>query len=141
MKASFTQYVIPIILPVTIVLTNAFNRYGAGDSFGSGNCNSASAACGWYSNPGFNAAASQSLFGVGPGQGAGPICGQCFQLNPEGEGTKSIVVKVNNLCPADGNPLCSADKSKQLSLAFLSHGWARRLEYIGEMELANAMNS
>ena len=88
------------------------HRYGAGDSFGSANCNSASAACGWYSNPGFNAAVSQSFFGTGPGGGAGPACGLCFQLSPEGEGTKSIVVKVNNLCPASGNPLCAADKSE-----------------------------
>ena len=26
------------------------------------------------------------------------------------EGGNSIVVKVNNLCPAEGNPLCSYDK-------------------------------
>ncbi|KAL6718789.1 hypothetical protein ACLMJK_003023 [Lecanora helva] len=96
--------------------TASFTQYGAGDSFGSGNCNTATAACGWYSNPGFNAAASQNIFGVGPGAGAGPGCGKCFQLtaktNPYNNnapltGTKSIVVKVNNLCPAQGNELCS----------------------------------
>lgn len=96
--------------------TNSHIRYGAGDTFGSPNCNTATAACGWYSNPGFNAAASQNLFGVGPGAGAGPGCGKCFRVTAKTDpydggkaltGTKSIVVKINNLCPADGNPLCS----------------------------------
>ena len=116
--STFTQYVslITLLAQNCRLRTNPYVRYGAGDSFGSGNCNTATAACGWYSNPGFNAAASQNLFGVGPGAGAGPACGLCFQLtaktNPYNNnaplnGTKSIVVKVNNLCPADGNPLCS----------------------------------
>lgn len=96
--------------------TNVHVRYGAGDTFGSGNCNTATAACGWYSNPGYNAAASQNLFGVGPGAGAGPGCGLCFRVTAKTDpyannapltGTQSIVIKVNNLCPADGNPLCS----------------------------------
>ncbi|MCJ1318318.1 hypothetical protein MMC15_003646 [Xylographa vitiligo] len=95
--------------------TSTFTQYGAGDVRSSGNCNSATAACGFYSFPGYNAAASQNLFGVGDGQGAGPGCGLCWQLTPEffddGEtkitGANSIVVKVNNLCPADSNVLCS----------------------------------
>ncbi|KAK3178537.1 hypothetical protein OEA41_000674 [Lepraria neglecta] len=83
----------------------SFTNYGAGDTFGSANCNTPTTACGWYSKPGYNAAVSQALFGVGPGGGAGPACGNCYKLMPEG-GT-SIVVKVNNLCPDDGNPLCA----------------------------------
>lgn len=95
---------------------NYFSSYGAGDTFGSPSCNTATAACGWYTNPGYNAAVSENIFGVGPGAGAGPACGLCFQLTAETDpysdnkaltGTKSIVVKVNNLCPANGNPLCS----------------------------------
>ncbi|MCJ1451972.1 mucin 5B, oligomeric mucus gel-forming [Mycoblastus sanguinarius] len=92
----------------------SFTEYGAGDTFGSANCNTATAACGWYSNPGYNAAASQNLFGTGPGGGAGPACGTCWKLTPETTstgaaitGASSIIIKVNNLCPASGNPLCS----------------------------------
>lgn len=58
---------------------------------------------------------SQSLFGVGPGAGAGPVCGQCFKLTPDAPGSKGIVVKVNNLCPADGNPLCAAPVGESFS--------------------------
>ncbi|MCJ1381045.1 hypothetical protein MMC17_004154 [Xylographa soralifera] len=95
--------------------TSTFTEYGAGDVRSSGNCNAATAACGFYTFPGYNAAASQNLFGVGDGQGAGPGCGLCWQLTPEffddGKtkitGANSIVVKVNNLCPADSNVLCA----------------------------------
>ncbi|MCJ1371374.1 hypothetical protein MMC20_002589 [Loxospora ochrophaea] len=91
-----------------------FTEYGAGDQNSSPNCNTATAACGWYNYPGYNVAASQALFGVGPGAGAGPGCGTCWQLTPETDssgnelsGAKSIIAKINNLCPADGNPLCA----------------------------------
>jgi hypothetical protein len=96
------------------VLIDLCTRYGAGDSFGSPNCNTATAACGFYNYPGFNAALSQNFFGVGPGAGAGPACGTCWLLTPlvdsSGntlQGAHSIVVKINNLCPAEGNPLCA----------------------------------
>ena len=63
---------------------------------------------------GYNAAVSQNVFGVGPGAGAGPACGTCWALSPQSDssgnaltGATSIIVKVNNLCPAEGNPLCS----------------------------------
>jgi hypothetical protein len=46
---------------------SSFTFYGAGDTFGSPNCNTNTAACGFYTNPGFSAAASQNIFGVGPG--------------------------------------------------------------------------
>jgi len=92
----------------------SFTEYGAGDSFGSGNCNTATSACGFYNNPGFNAAISQNFYGAGPGAGKGPGCGLCWRLTPQTDssgnalsGAKSIVVKINNLCPASGNPLCS----------------------------------
>ena len=53
--------------------------------------------------------------GVGPGAGAGPACGSCWKLtiNTDSSGKtvsnagNSIVVKVTNLCPASGNPLCA----------------------------------
>lgn len=66
--------------------------------------------------PGFAAAVSQNLYGVGPGQGAGPACGTCYRLtietdqggSPVPNAGSSIVVMVNNLCPAtDDNPLCA----------------------------------
>lgn len=92
----------------------SFTQYGSTDTWGSGTCLTKTAACGWYSNPGFNAAVSENFFGVGPGAGAGPGCGTCWALTPETDssnnklsGASSIVIKVNNLCPASGNPLCS----------------------------------
>lgn len=91
-----------------------FTEYGSGDSGSSGNCNTKSVACGWYNEPGYNAAISQNFYGVGPGAGAGPACGTCWRLIPETDssgnkiyGANEIVVKVNNLCPAEGNPLCA----------------------------------
>jgi hypothetical protein len=93
----------------------SFTHYGAGDSFGSPNCNTNTAACFFYTSPGFSAAASQNLYGVGPGAGAGPACGTCWKLTGQTDSSgnqlsnsgTSIVVMINNLCPADGNPLCS----------------------------------
>ena len=35
----------------------SFTHYGAGDTFGSPNCNTNTAACGWYTYPGYSAAA------------------------------------------------------------------------------------
>jgi len=92
----------------------SFTQYGSTDTWGSGTCNTKTAACGFYSNPGYNAAVSENFFGVGPGAGAGPGCGTCWALTPSTDssgkklsGAGSIVIKVNNLCPASGNPLCS----------------------------------
>ncbi|KAK5134341.1 hypothetical protein LTR08_006521 [Meristemomyces frigidus] len=93
----------------------SFTEYGSGDSFGSGNCNTATTACGFYTSPGYSAAVSQAEFGVGPGAGAGPACGSCWKLTiqTDSNGKKvsnagnSIVVQVTNLCPASGNPLCA----------------------------------
>lgn len=89
-------------------------RYGAGDSYGSGNCNTNTVACGFFSPTILQAAASQNLFGVGPGAGAGPACGTCWSLAPETDsngnplvGAQTTIVQVNNLCPIAGNPLCS----------------------------------
>ncbi|KAG7001991.1 RNA 3'-terminal phosphate cyclase [Physcia stellaris] len=74
LKASFTQY---------------------------GGCKTKTVACGFFG--GFNAAVSQNLFGAAPGDGPGPACHSCYSLSSSTAGTKSIVVKVNNLCPAIGN--------------------------------------
>ncbi|PPQ79063.1 hypothetical protein CVT26_003968 [Gymnopilus dilepis] len=69
-----------------------------------------SPACG-KSATGFTAAMNQLAFGAPPGSGAGDACGRCFALT----GTKdpfspsftgpfhSIVVKVTDLCPVQGN--------------------------------------
>jgi hypothetical protein len=48
-------------------------------------------------------------------QGQGPACGTCWRITgqtdssgrPLSNAGTSIIVKVNNLCPRDGNPLCS----------------------------------
>jgi len=93
----------------------SFTEYGSTDSWGSGNCNVKTTACGFYTSPGYSAAVSQNEFGVGPGAGAGPGCGTCWKLTIETDSSgntisnagKSIVVQVTNLCPASGNPLCA----------------------------------
>ncbi|KAI6797969.1 hypothetical protein KC360_g6339 [Hortaea werneckii] len=93
----------------------SFTQYGAGDTFGSPNCNTNTAACFFYTQPGFSAAVSQNLYGAGPGEGKGPACGTCWRLTIQTDSSgrrlnnagNSIVVKVNNLCPKQGNPLCS----------------------------------
>lgn len=85
----------------------SFTEYGSGDSFGSGNCNVDTTACGYYTKPGYSAAVSQNEFGKGPGQGAGPACGTCWKLTAQTDSSgkklsnagNSIVVKVTNLCP------------------------------------------
>ncbi|MCJ1392681.1 hypothetical protein MMC18_005552 [Xylographa bjoerkii] len=152
MKLVRALFLLPLpLLPSTLAQTYkaSFTKYGQGDNNGSPNCNTATAACGFYNYPGYNAAVSQvrillfhslhhaplsstsnlpsstqyttdsnipeqNLFGVGPGAGAGPACGTCWQLTPKTDssgnalkGAKTIVVKVNNLCPAQGNSLCA----------------------------------
>jgi hypothetical protein len=44
-----------------VVYKSSFTHYGAGDSFGSPNCNTNTAACGFFTQPGFSAAVSQNL--------------------------------------------------------------------------------
>jgi hypothetical protein len=43
------------------VFKSSFTHYGAGDTFGSPNCNTNTAACGFFTQPGFSAAVSQNL--------------------------------------------------------------------------------
>lgn len=67
--------------------------------------------------PGFSAAVSQNLFGAAAFAGPGPACGTCYRLTirtlpdgvtPTANAGTSIVVMVNNLCPATAdNPLCA----------------------------------
>ncbi|EOD45143.1 Endoglucanase v-like protein [Neofusicoccum parvum] len=88
--------------------------YGSSDNNGSGNCVK-TGACGYYFDPGYTAAVSQNLYGVGPSEGAGPACGKCYALTAEKDSSgnalsgagKSVVVRVDNLCPASGNSVCS----------------------------------
>lgn len=91
-----------------------FTQYGSGDQNGSPNCATTVNACGdpsVYAGK-YTAAISQKQFGVGPGQGAGPACGTCYELTIETDldgnpvTQKTITVVVNNLCPIDGNPIC-----------------------------------
>jgi hypothetical protein len=90
--------------------TASFTEYGSTDSWGSGNCNVATAACGFYTQPGYSAAVSQNLYGVGPGAGAGPACGSCWKLTAKTDSSGNslsfggpIVVMANNLCPGKSN--------------------------------------
>lgn len=73
--ASSTAAASPSSVPATGGTTykSTFTFYGAGDSFGSPNCNTNTAACGFYTYPGFSAAASQNLYGVGPGAVSNPF--------------------------------------------------------------------
>ena len=61
---------------------------------------------------GYTAAINQLAFGSAPGLGAGDACGRCFALtgnkdpySPSYTGPfgQSIVVKVTDLCPVQGN--------------------------------------
>lgn len=89
-----------------------FTEYGLNDGNGSPNCNAATVSCGFYNTPGYNAAVSQNLFGAASGKT--DTCGTCWQLDPVSNpnaadttatvaGLNSIVVMVNNLCPASSN--------------------------------------
>lgn len=98
--------------PILSIIPLTQLRYGLNDGNGSPNCNAATVSCGFYNTPGYNAAVSQNLFGAASGRTA--ICGTCWQLYPVSNpnaanpttpvaGMNSIVVMVNNLCPAQGN--------------------------------------
>lgn len=105
----------PSGLGIGVTYKATFTVYGSGDANNSPNCQTAGNACGFYSSPGFAAAASQNLFGVAGGQGAGPACGTCWKLVGETDSSgnalsnagTSIVVMINNLCPGGGNSVCS----------------------------------
>ena len=60
MKLSIHLLILPLI-PAALAQTYkaSFTQYGAGDANGSPNCNTATAACGFYNYPGYNAAVSQ----------------------------------------------------------------------------------
>lgn len=80
--------------------TASFTQYGP--------CNNASlTSCAWYSSTGYNAAISQAVYGGYPGSGPSAACGVCWKLTPDNPSANEIVVKVNNLCPDVGNPLCA----------------------------------
>ncbi|KAK7701791.1 hypothetical protein SLS57_011596 [Botryosphaeria dothidea] len=79
--------------------------YGSKDIKHSGNCKEKKA-CGFYFDPGYATAISENFYGVGPGKGAGPACGRCYELIARWDSsgnklynTKPIVVRVNDLCP------------------------------------------
>ncbi|KAF8889394.1 endoglucanase V-like protein [Infundibulicybe gibba] len=68
------------------------------------------AACGQTAR-GYTAAINQLAYGASAGLGAGDACGRCFAItgtgdpySPDYQGSfKSIVVKVTDLCPIEGN--------------------------------------
>ena len=94
-------------------LKATFTEYGSGDQNGSPNCATTENACGTPSGGGLTAALSQQQFGAGPGEGAGPACGECWTITVESDldgnpvEPKTTQVTVDNLCPVDGNPICS----------------------------------
>ena len=91
--------------------TASFTQYGP--------CHRTSVACGWYSSSGYNAAISQAVYGGGPGSGASRECGVCWRLTPNAPDANEIVVKVNDLCPDDGNPLCAQPAGESLPFFFI----------------------
>ncbi|KAI9810903.1 MAG: hypothetical protein M1827_005762 [Pycnora praestabilis] len=95
-----------------------FTHYGIPDSANCAAPNALDASCGFYTPPGsFSAAISQNYFGAA--SGVGPGCKLCWLLtgvtdtngaaltNGPNGGPPSIIVKINNLCPADSNTLCA----------------------------------
>ncbi|GAP91706.1 putative glycoside hydrolase family 45 protein [Rosellinia necatrix] len=104
-------------------LRASFTEYGSGDINGSSNCVTSNNACG-FAGGGYTAALSQAQFGAGPGQGAGPACGSCYQitvqtdLNGSPVQQRTITVKVDNLCPIDGNPICNVPNSYGADIHF-----------------------
>ena len=66
----------------------------------------------YCTKPGYTAAVSENLFGSLALGKDSPVCGTCWRLDAEVDSSdrilnKTIVVMVNNICPAQGNPLCS----------------------------------
>ncbi len=98
-SASFTECVFPN-RRAHVKFTDDCHRYSG--------CNQPSVACGLNGGQ-YHAAVSQNFFGVGPGAGAGPGCGICFSLTSSVPGTAPITVKIDDLCPVEGNPLCAQD--------------------------------
>ncbi|KAK3329914.1 hypothetical protein B0H66DRAFT_597470 [Apodospora peruviana] len=87
--------------------TATFEYYGSGDFGDSPNCNTTNNACELGGGTGYTAGVSEALFGAAPGAGLGQACGTCWRLDPDpsttaakGANLTSIVVLVNNLCPA-----------------------------------------
>lgn len=80
--------------------------------------------CAWYSSTGYNAAISQAVYGGSPGSGPSGACGICWKLTPDHAGANEIVVKVNNLCPDEGNPLCAQAES-EISQLYPRSEWNR----------------
>ncbi|KAI0690109.1 RlpA-like double-psi beta-barrel-protein domain-containing protein-containing protein [Cytidiella melzeri] len=79
-------------------------------------------ACG-ISATGFTAAMNQLSFGSAPGLGAGDGCGRCFSITGNhdpfspaftGPFGKTIVVKVTDLCPVQGNEEWCGQTTSQL---------------------------
>ena len=96
----------------TVGSTASFTQYSP--------CNSPSqTSCGWYSSTGYNAAISQAVYGGYPGSGPSAACGVCWLLTPEFPGANAMVVKVNNLCPDGGNPLCAMPAGECFPFPFL----------------------
>ena len=95
----------------SMALKSSFTWYGSGDWNGSPNCATTTNACG-DPGSGYTAAVSQQQFGAGPGEGAGPGCNTCYVLTIQTDESgnpveqKIVKIRVNNLCPVQGNPKC-----------------------------------
>ncbi|KAI9150624.1 hypothetical protein HJFPF1_10399 [Paramyrothecium foliicola] len=91
--------------------SSSFTFYGSNDEGGSQNCSVSRMPCGFHSNPGFTASVSENLFGAFELGENSISCGTCWRLDAEFDASdrvlnKTIVVMVNNICPAQGNPIC-----------------------------------
>ena len=118
--------------PVVQSSSSGTNAVGSTASFTQyGQCNDPSkTSCAWYSSTGYNAAISQAVYNGSPGSGPSGACGVCWKLSPDFPGANEIVVKVNNLCPDDGNPLC-AQAAGEWDFSLFFHSLLLDSVYIG----------
>lgn len=72
---------------------------------GSQNCAVNAGACGPTGMGGYTAAISENLFGSPSIGVAGSACGECWSLTANGG--KAVTVKIDNLCPRQGNSMCA----------------------------------
>ncbi|KAI9149161.1 hypothetical protein HJFPF1_11209 [Paramyrothecium foliicola] len=85
--------------------TASFTFYGSGDGGDGTSCKNFGNACGIFPESGYAAGVSQNLYGDGI------TCGTCWRLYGKVDGgqkalNRTIVVKVNEMCPAEGYPIC-----------------------------------
>ena len=88
-------------------------------------------ACGYSASSGYTAAMNQLAFGSYPGVGPGDACGRCFAITADadpyspdftGPFGQTIVIKVTDMCPVEGNEVwcgqTTTDDSNQFGMPF-----------------------